>query len=324
MSTTPTPRPTPSIGAGLRASAATCTPSRVTDLFLTLHARTRAGAWALAGQIDGEPVVVGKGSWTAVPSGGWGKNVDDLTGVLDQVRSVCGDEFRLAVSLDVSGPGTEPLAIWAAEHRSRSARSSRVFAVMRLGQRTCEELLADTNAATRTVYTDGSARRSRGQGGAAWVDDDGNFAALPVDCGFPVVTEIAAITAALEAIPAWVKKVIIKSDSREAVRTVNEVQRTGSTTCVTKGPTAPLRKALDQVSKHARIEVKWVKGHKGNVLNECADRLAVLARRTHDAGLSQETLDQRAQNVVIETFEKIRGVQRNEPARTRFEVDSAA
>lgn len=45
---------------------------------------------------------------------------------------------------------------------------------------------------------------------------------------------------------------------------------------------------IRELTKHADVHFRWVKGHSGDPLNTFADRMAVLARRCREAGLSPE------------------------------------
>lgn len=50
--------------------------------------------------------------------------------------------------------------------------------------------------------------------------------------------------------------------------------------------------------KGRAVEFSWVRGHSGHPLNEVADRLAVAARRCHDANVSPEVTSEIASNIV--------------------------
>ncbi|SUE15761.1 ribonuclease H [Rhodococcus gordoniae] len=50
--------------------------------------------------------------------------------------------------------------------------------------------------------------------------------------------------------------------------------------------------------KGRTVEFSWVRGHSGHPLNEVADRLAVAARRCHDANVSPEVASTIANNIV--------------------------
>ncbi|QTG82577.1 ribonuclease HI [Arthrobacter crystallopoietes] len=51
---------------------------------------------------------------------------------------------------------------------------------------------------------------------------------------------------------------------------------------------------IRELTKHADVHFRWVKGHSGDPLNTFADRMAVLARRCREAGLSPEETDRLA------------------------------
>lgn len=51
-------------------------------------------------------------------------------------------------------------------------------------------------------------------------------------------------------------------------------------------------------TKGRAVEFSWVRGHNGHALNEVADRLAVTARRCHEANVSPEVASTIARNIV--------------------------
>lgn len=158
------------------------------------------------------------------------------------------------------------------------------------------------------VATDGSVRgKFTGYG---WLASTGEFGLL----GFPhatwqvgtsavLISELRAINAALRELPR--RHLTVLTDSRQAITMLQKwmlgdnVLPTGYTTERRNG-TAGLVEARQRIELHQkRIDVRWVPGHQGNVLNEGADALARLASRyaQRDSGLSAAEYRQRAAGI---------------------------
>ena len=140
---------------------------------------------------------------------------------------------------------------------------------------------------TITVATDGSLGRAPTIGyaaGWAWVTEHGLAdagtirARKVVKDGGSRIAELAAIAAACTAPELAGHPLHILTDSQDAAHIVNDIIN-GET------PTIRYSKTIQQRAQTTGITIEWVKGHNGHLLNELADRLALMARRRHQAQL---------------------------------------
>lgn len=143
-----------------------------------------------------------------------------------------------------------------------------------------------------SVATDASAGRYRGMGLAA-VSREGQWAQSYVDADIDIAMgEIMAIDLAVQTFPG---KLVILTDSKPAISVIKATNRLypglGGALC-------RIRTAINE----QRIQLKWVKGHSGNPLNEAADRLAVAARRGVQLGQDQQISDAIAERIVAEVL----------------------
>ena len=290
------PLPSPTIGSSLRDVA----PVRrqETDLFLAVFVRKHQGSWALTGYLGGQVSVIASGAWTRQHEGWFESKTAELEAVIEQARSVC-PNMNLMIKENVSGTPITPVGKWRAEMSQRQPVAVKDHTMIRVATVECERLLVPETLVTKKVYTDGSARRHGSSGGAAWVDTDGYFDAFPVRSGQPGVTEVAAIISALNNLQPDTGKVIIHTDSREAIRVMEDAFDGWGSVNKHRGLSAAV-----ELTKRRGIEVeyKWVRSHAGDRFNECADRLAVLARRCHDAGLGERDIRARGRDIVEETM----------------------
>lgn len=142
----------------------------------------------------------------------------------------------------------------------------------------------DAPPADVLVATDASVRRRRAPAAAAWVRPDGMFDTQLIDTADIAVAELAAITAAIEAHSRHRGGLTVRSDSREAIAMATSALAGGI-----DGRTAAARRYQRRIVAspiRQAVRLEWVKGHRGDRLNETADALAVMARRHHDAGVT--------------------------------------
>ena len=141
------------------------------------------------------------------------------------------------------------------------------------------------------MYTDGSTVPNPGDGGWSAIRVENGQIVEKATGGEAGTTnnrmELQALIAGLQMLPADATTVI-RSDSEVSVRTVNEWapqwerkgwRRKG-------GPIKNLDLIKTLVAEHARrpgCEIRWTRGHAGNVWNETADRLANEARQAKAA-----------------------------------------
>lgn len=121
--------------------------------------------------------------------------------------------------------------------------------------------------------------------GIAWVAADGRHAAKTVDVGDGgiMVAELWAIHDIFTSMHKG-QKILIQSDSTSAVHAFNDrhnIIQQGDKHCSRK---IEVLEAIEREMSYRDVEVTWVKGHNGHVMNETADKLAKFARRCHENG----------------------------------------
>lgn len=131
------------------------------------------------------------------------------------------------------------------------------------------------------VYTDGACSGNPGPGGWAWAVEDGRQ-----DSGgeAPSTNQRMEIRAALEAVRALPRPLVVVSDSTYVVKCFNDGwwRRWRANNWVTSAKKPVVNRDLweplvDLVADREDIEFRWVKGHSGHPMNDLADRLAVAA-----------------------------------------------
>lgn len=162
-----------------------------------------------------------------------------------------------------------------------------------------------------TVATDGSAAHRRI--GWGWLAGDGRHgygAAAPSrrSCTartLPVLAELRGISAAVQGLPGL--ELTIHTDSRAAMHLIRSwiAGEDRLPPGYTAGPHAAsvnggLIHIRDQMRREAhRIDIRWIRGHDGDPLNEGADSLAKLARRHAEGrwGLTDDEIPTRAASI---------------------------
>ena len=158
---------------------------------------------------------------------------------------------------------------------------------------------------TRVVAaTDGSLGLGRADGGWAWVTSNGRWDSGTIKAARILPVEVFAILRLVAAHPT-VDSLSIWSDSRSAIALIDAV-RSGRTT-----PT----QAIDHLEEDrgfafalfrillehpGDINLQWVAAHRGHLLNETADRLAVQARRAKQLGASREVHTSVQHNIITD------------------------
>lgn len=131
------------------------------------------------------------------------------------------------------------------------------------------------------VFTDGSAKGNPGRGGYGVILRSGNHY-KELSQGYKLTTnnrmELLAVIVALETIKGAGKRVLITSDSKYVIESIEkgwvfDWQRKGF-----KGKKNPdlWQRFLRVYPKH-QLKFKWIKGHNGHSENERCDELAVTA-----------------------------------------------
>jgi ribonuclease HI len=162
-----------------------------------------------------------------------------------------------------------------------------------------------------TVATDGSAAHRRiGWGWLAVDGQHGYGSASPSrrSCAthsLAVLAELRGISAAIDGVPG--RDLLILTDSRAAITLVREWIAGGDrvppgypTTQLGASAMGGLLRIQKQVRRDAhRIDIRWVRGHAGDPLNEGADSLAKLARRHAEGtwGFTAEEIPGRARSI---------------------------
>ena len=142
-----------------------------------------------------------------------------------------------------------------------------------------------------TIYTDGSAKGNPGNGGYGIVLISGNHR-RELNQGFRLTTnnrmELLAVIVALENIKKEGREIIVYSDSKYVVDTVEKKWVFGwekKNFSKKKNPDLWIR-FLKIYRKH-KVSFIWIKGHADNKENERCDVLAVQAAESQDLQIDQ-------------------------------------
>jgi ribonuclease HI len=134
-----------------------------------------------------------------------------------------------------------------------------------------------------TIATDGS--KGRGPGGSwGWVSDHGHYGHGTTSHGEIVGLELRAVLAALEAVDRR-QPLELLVDSRAALNEIESVYVYRREGWLRRGRPVKHRELLEAIDVELRgrpARLSWVPAHRGIELNECAHRMALLARRAHD------------------------------------------
>tara|TARA_B110000444_G_scaffold57849_1_gene53901 strand:- start:389 stop:865 length:477 start_codon:yes stop_codon:yes gene_type:complete len=131
------------------------------------------------------------------------------------------------------------------------------------------------------IYTDGSARGNPGPGGYGIVMISGEFR-KEISQGFRLTTnnrmELLAVIVALEQIKVQGSKVLVTSDSKYVVDSVEKGWVFNWVKKSFKDKKNPdLWKRFLKIYGSHKVKFKWVKGHNNHIENERCDTLAVKA-----------------------------------------------
>ncbi|MGH2753652.1 MAG: RNase H family protein [Actinomycetota bacterium] len=131
--------------------------------------------------------------------------------------------------------------------------------------------------------TDGS-RGRRPDGGWAWVTADGR-SGHGVKAGDIVAVELEAVAQLLAGIPRE-QEMEILVDSKDALDLIQRCHLYRQSGWMTgRGPVryASVLKRIDSLLAGRKVRLCWIPAHRGFELNEAANRLALYARRVHEA-----------------------------------------
>jgi ribonuclease HI len=150
---------------------------------------------------------------------------------------------------------------------------------------------APRHSAPLLAATDGS-KGAKGVSGFGWVTAEGDFGYGGFS-GSILLTELAAVEALLRGTPKH-RPLTVLMDSRHALDVLDGLRRGESVTAQRVPGTHAswsLLRRIQHAMRNRELAFEWVRGHSGNPLNECADRIALQARRHLDGGTAPEVLD---------------------------------
>ena len=280
------------MGCGLRASAEAVQAMVPHEVFLAVQLAGPVAAWAL---VDADARLV---NWGLVVTDIRASEADRFRHVSAKLAELYPALQRLGVGLPAghqiavgfAGPGgalgglgdlmrtDETLSFLAAS-------GCRLKALRAVAAELCAELLEVSGSTHLVVATDGSVRRGRRGAGAGWVSSWGDYGCLPVDTSSILVAEVAAIAHALSNAPSGATHVTVRSDSTCAIAIAVQALRFGATAGPLRVPAKAHTSAvrIHTAGQRLQVRLEWVRAHAGDPMNETADRLAVLARRSHHA-----------------------------------------
>ncbi|PPH72985.1 hypothetical protein C5C90_13165 [Rathayibacter sp. AY1D4] len=142
-------------------------------------------------------------------------------------------------------------------------------------------------------------QQTGGGGSFAWVSEGGSFGAEHAVSGSSFHAELIAIDEAIRAQPQF-SRLRLLVDCRQALEAV---------TLVLAQPPAR-RERTDAVERRLvsiantgakrEVELEWVRGHSGHPLNDAADRIAVLLRRSETWGTESDVATDLAASIARE------------------------
>lgn len=201
-----------------------------------------------------------------------------------------------------------PLAS-ASEHIWRTSDTALAPAAAHLARTHTKKLIAaaapEPTDGTVTVATDGSLGHRHRGAGAAWVTSDRRFGARYLPKVHTVLAaELTAIADALDHLPPGTTSATVRTDSQDAIHAITAATAGEDVLDCTALPSDAIR-AMRIIAGHTRsldLQLVWTKAHATDPLNNCADRLAVAARRSGEAHLAAHDTHALARKIVDQTL----------------------
>ena len=152
---------------------------------------------------------------------------------------------------------------------------------------------AKTDTGPLVIAVDGSRSRA-GRGGWAWISEGGRWGSGDGEFTSPLHTEVTAISAALHS-NITERPVLILCDSRDAIAQVRRALAGERPSGTVSNSVARVLGIIARNHGNRDIALEWVKGHNGHHLNDRADRIARLTRRS--GGLGSPEILQLAESI---------------------------
>lgn len=156
----------------------------------------------------------------------------------------------------------------------------------------------------RVLYgaSDGSVHPIHGHGAYAWITEAGQYEIGRAPRSI-LLAELTGIIQFAKSVPLGTfGRAVLFVDSLRAIRTIQH----GGPALWRLNDQEGMRQTASMV-RGGRLELMWVRGHSGHLLNDAADRLALLRHRASWMGLNAGELEASAAHIVSTEKEKLGG-----------------
>lgn len=156
--------------------------------------------------------------------------------------------------------------------------------LLEFAEKSCPGMITGSNI---RIATDGSVSHFSGHAGFGWISSQGQFGVGVLGVNHDIVNaELAAIDNAMSRVRG--ASGVVQVDSASAISMIEQRLHMDRRPAFTKSQSARLN-SLDR-SPIRGMRIEKVKAHSGHILNEGADRISRLARRSSEDGIDTRTM----------------------------------